>query len=572
MMISCVQSSLDRRISDLSLALLHVATVFSAFLCPVSAQEMDEPTERSDRQSPTDGTPQQTPLPHGMLLSQPSSQSRPELKYMGLFVSRAVESNLSATGLLDDQLVGRLYGDNGSTTLDEGRTYVEQRYLSFFDYQPLSVNHRARLKAGFEVDFTYGDSANSVGSNTGGAINGDQVNLQTKRLLVELDLSKNLQLVVGLQPLSDSAFNPTTANPHDLLSGGGRLLFWGTDASGLSLFGRWGDHRARASLFHLNLNEAAESDDIFLSMVDAEFKVTFDSSFGVHLWHLTDQSGARAGGVDSSISKYTGTTFLELGPDLADAELFWGGLDYSYNRGRRGGRLSLDLAAFFSAGWFSIKQGDCRDGEEDARCPKDQNGEVPTFNDQEADVLGLLLDGQLAYRWGRGDWDLIALTAIYATGDNSPLDRTLSSPITGNSFGTPGALFAHHRALLLFPDPRSVNRHVGVVYDPGNLGYGLQAFTLSGSGDLIAELINLKFGFAFATTAATPVDSASRIIGAEINTELSYRVAPFLWLGVHGATARLGRFLESASRVPTSPIPESNQPWTLAMSLTWLQL
>lgn len=511
------------------------------------------------------------PLPREISLSGVDSAQR-ELSFLGLFSSRSVYSNLSATGLLDDQLIGRLYGDNGSTTLDEGRLFFEQRALGFLTYQPTSVNGRARLKVGFEIDFTFGDSANTAGSNAGGAINGDQVNLQTKRLLVELDLKPNMQLVVGLQPLSDSAFNPTRADPYDLLNGGGRLMFWGTDAAGVSLFGKWGEKYARLSMFTLNLNEAAKADDVLLWMADSQFRLSLDFTLGAHAWLLSDRSGVKAGGVDSAIAEYTGATTLDLGPDQADALLTWIGVDLSYNRARRGGRISADLAAFVNIGRFDVLSGECRDGMGDLRCPRDQNGQTTPYDSSDADLLALLFDFQLGYRWGRGDWDAVTLGILYATGDNQPRDRVLSSPVTGNAFGTPGGLFAHHRMLLLFPDPRSVNRHVGLVYDPGNLGYGLQALTSAISGDIIAEVLNLKVGLGYAASAALPLDSGERPIGMEGNLELIYRIAPFFWIGAHAAVARQGRFLESADRVPVSSLPQGDRPWMSALSITWIQL
>ena len=488
---------------------------------------------------------------------------RDELKFLGVFSSKATLTNVNATGLLTNQVVGRLYSDlNGTTTQREGRGFTESRALAFFDYQPQSVNGRARLKAGFEVDFTFGDAANGVGGNAGGAVNGDQVNIQTKRLLMELDLVSGLTLVVGLQPLADSAFNPTQADPFDLLLGGGRLMFWGTDAAGVSLFGRRGDHVARLSLFHLNINDASEDDDTLLWMADAQLQLTGELTAGLHAWLLRDRSGVKGGGVDSlAQSRYLGTTPLNMGVDSAHATLGWLGADVSLNRARRGGRLSLDVAAFMNVGSFDVVPGDCR-----ARdlCDEPLDPTAP-------DLVAFFLDAQLGYRWGVGDGDAVTLGALYATGDDDPDDRTLSSVVTGNSFGTPGALFAHHRTLLLFPDPRSVNRHVGVVYDPGNLGYGLQALMFAASADLLPETLNLKVGAAYAAAAALPLDAPSRAIGAELNAELLYRPAPFLWLGAHAGVVRLGRFLESPARAPT-PLPSSDTPWTAALSVTWVQL
>jgi len=493
---------------------------------------------------------------------------REELRFLGVFASKATLTNVNATGLLTNQVVGRLYSEqNGTTTSAEGRGFMESRALGFFDYQPQSVNGRARLKAGFEVDFTFGDAANGVGGNAGGAVNGDQVNLQTKRLLVELDLAAGLTLVVGLQPLADSAFNPTQADPTDLLLGGGRLVFWGTDASGVSLFGRRGDHVARLSLFHLNINDASEDDDTLLWMGDAQLQLTGDLTAGLHAWLLRDRSGPKGGGVDSlAQSRYVGGTPLSLGVDSAHATLGWLGADVSLNRARRGAPLSLDLAAFMNMGSFEVVPGACRAARVPCAAPP-----LDARPEAAPDLVAFFVDAQLGYRWGAGDGDAVTLGVMYATGDNNPEDRTLSSVVTGNAFGTPGALFAHHRALLLFPDPRSVNRHVGVIYDPGNLGYGLQAVMGSASADLLPETLNLKAGAAYAAAAALPLDAPARAIGVELNAELLYRPAPFLWLGAHGGAVRLGRFLESAARAP-SALPTSRAPWTAALSLTWVQL
>jgi len=561
--------------------LAHTPLLLALLLCATQLYaepaDLEAPPKVGEAQSPAQTTQPKLPLPPSVsslsLGSRPSSWGalppRQELKYLGLFSSKATLSNVTATGLFDDQLVGRLYGDNGSTTQADALPIFESRALAFFDYQPQSVNGRARLKAGFEVDFTFGDSANTPGTNSGGAINGDQVNLQTKRLSLELDLLSGLTLVVGLQPLADSAFNPTTADPYDLMLGGGRLMFWGTDAAGVSLFGRRGEHVARLSYFTLNVNKASEDDDVTLLMLDAQLQLPALTSLGLHAWTLSDRSKAQAGGVDSSLPTYTGATPLALAPDTADAWVSWLGLDLSHNRARRGGSFSVDLALFMNFGTFTPTPGVCREG---GRCPQQVGVAIAPFDPREASLLAFFGDFQLGYRYGQGDGDALTLGLIYATGDDRPDDRVLSSVVTGNAFGTPGALFAHHRALLLFPDPRSINRHVGVVYDPGNLGYGLAALSAAGSVDLLPELLNAKLGCVTARSAATPQDTQERFIGAELNAELLYRPAPFLWLGFHTGVARLGRFLESSARVPTSPIPSDNRPWSASLSVTWVQL
>ena len=192
---------------------------------------------------------------------------------------------------------------------------------------------------------------------------------------------------------------------------------------------------------------------------------------------------------------------------------------------------------------------------------------VPCFADPEdEEVRDILIDLEAAWRWGRASGDVLSLELMYASGDDTPDDRTVSSVVTGNAYGVPGALHATHRSLLLFPDSRVVNRQVAVVYDPGNLGYGVTAAFLNGSVDVIDETLTLKLDYALAAAAAQPTDG-DRFIGQELNGEVLYRPMPFLWFGAHAAIVRLGTFLEG--RVNDDPLPDG-RPWVGYLTMTWV--
>jgi hypothetical protein len=481
-----------------------------------------------------------------------------ELSFVGIFAARTTVTNIVPTSpLLNDQLVGRLLGPY-ATTDDSAHAFTEQRAIGFLDYSPLLLGGRAHLKAGFEVDFTYGDTANTAGANRGGAINGDTVNLQTKRLLADIELSEGLRLVVGLQPLSDSAYDPTRALPSTLMHGGGHLLFWGTDAAGINLYGRWGAHAARVGVFELYSNSALDEDGVTLLMADWALPVAWATEIGLHAWHLVDYAGRQGPtllgiGPGSQLADGNGAAPLTLGPEVQgyDLHLTWLGADVSLNRWLQGDRFSLSAAAFVNIGQFTLE---ARPGSEITQA-------TPS-------LLGVLLDAELGWRWGRTDGDALTLEGLYVSGDDTPGDGVLSSPVTGNVYGTPGALHVSHRSLLLFADPRAVNRHVGLVYDPANLGYGVMAAFLNGSTDLVPHRLNLKLGLAMAGAAAQP-KGGDRFIGVEGNVELMYRPMAFLWFGAHAAKARLGTFLEG--RVSERPLPAGN-PWVSYLSVTWVAL
>ncbi len=504
------------------------------------------------------------PLPAAPVAEASVERDSSTWRYTGVYLARATRTNVVGTSrLTEGQVVGRLFGPNGTTTDEDAHSYVEQRYLGFIEHAPAYLDGRARLKAAFEIDFSFGDASNTSGPNRGGGINGDTVNLQTKRLLADVALGGGVRLVVGLQPLADSAHDPTRVHPNVLLHGGTHLSFWGTDAAGANLFGRWGQVAARIGWFNLYANAGGPDDDVQLFMADAEAEVMRAVRVGLHGWWLRDRSrgaGTALGtGPGSGLAGYNGASPLPLGPDVAESDSFWFGVDASYERWLAAGPVSVSGFAIANYATFDVER-----GLPDERRPP----EAAPYDSTDADLFGVMADLELGWRWGATDGDVVSLEGLYASGDDRPDDRTLSNVLTGNDWGIPGALHATHRSLLLFPDARSVNRHVALVYDPGNLGYGLVAGFANAAMDLVPHRLNLKLGAALAGAAAKPAQG-ERMIGLEGNVELSWRPMPLLWFGAHGAVVRWGRFLED--RVEGDALPAA-RPWTAYLSLTWVQI
>ena len=82
-----------------------------------------------------------------------------ELTFLAFFFSRAELSNIyPENGMLNGQLIGRLFGPNTSTTTAEDRSlFFEQRIIPFFVYEPQILDGFALLRASFELDWTWGD-------------------------------------------------------------------------------------------------------------------------------------------------------------------------------------------------------------------------------------------------------------------------------------------------------------------------------------------------------------------------------------------------------------------------------
>src|SRR5262245_24863768 len=165
-----------------------------------------------------------------------------QFRFLAYFLSRGEVTNVAPTNdLLQGRVVGRLFGPNTTTTTQGTSWLLEQRLIPFFIFEPKVLDHIARLRASFEINWTWGDASYGVGANFGGALSGRQINIETQNVEVEFTIKKRWFLNIGLQRLWD--------NPRDLYRSffqtasltSERLAFWASDAVGITLHGtQWG--------------------------------------------------------------------------------------------------------------------------------------------------------------------------------------------------------------------------------------------------------------------------------------------------------------------------------------------
>jgi hypothetical protein len=165
--------------------------------------------------------------------------------------------------------------------------------------------------------------------------------------------------------------------------------------------------------------------------------------------------------------------------------------------------------------------------------------------------------------------DRISFEALFTTGDgNGASDGTVGSVITGNVYGSPTAIYGNHRALLLFPDPKVVNRYYSAVHDISNMGYGVTGFFVNASHDFIPNKMMGKVGVATALSNVIPRNGGS-LIGTEVNAELTYTYKVFLSFGLSAAYMVMGSFYDSPDVTYNHMRPAQN-PWVVFATLTWL--
>ncbi|MCA9655193.1 MAG: hypothetical protein H6712_00125 [Myxococcales bacterium] len=498
-----------------------------------------------------------------------------DLTFFGYFFTRAEMTNVSPENdLFKGQIVGRLFGPNTTRTSKDRAVFLEQRFIPFFIYEPKVLSRHARIRASFEIDWTYGDVNNSAGGNFGSAFTADQVNLQTQNVEAEFDVpgTKHWYVDLGLQRLYDTALDPyRTVFEHMTLTGT-RLNFWGSDAVGVTVHGLAGGQKIKLGAYQLYENLIQKDDDVALFEAATDRHLGRGVHVGGHVRYLRDASSGAGGvgllgqGPASPLAGYTGAFRVPIpgGIESYRSHFVWTGADASYN-------------PLLTAGWWGASAYVVGNfGRMLAEDP-----ERPDHYDELFKVRGVAANARVALRYGRTPHDMVSLESAYTSGDADGItDGVYNGVITGNTWGAPGALMTSHGAYLLMPHAYVVNRFYAAVTDPSNLGFGLWSANLNASYDIVPNKLEVKVGGAVARSNIKPL-AGERFIGGELNGRITWRLRPLVAIEAHAAHLWLGGFFRSPEVLSASsdedlaagtPQALPRNPWTAFLSLRWLMV
>lgn len=483
-----------------------------------------------------------------------------EFQFIAYFFNKMVMNNVFAKNdFLKGQTVGRLFGGNTTTTSGFQTFYFEQRILPFIIYQPKLLDGRALLRMSFEIDWTWGDASYGTGGNFGSAISADQVNIQTQNVELELIPFKRWAVNLGLQRLYDTPYNPYRTFFNTMTYTGYRLAFWGTDAVGISVRHDRDFTRYKAGYYQLYENNIQQKDDVVLYewMMEKDWTPTWRQ--GISVWYVNDRGNGEGGvsilgqGLNSLLSFYNGTFRFPLGNTPQEpykADIYWVGTFWNCNPEFTLGRGLLTGFLVHNFGKVHVK--------------KKNLGWQKT-----AGISGFAANLRTGYRYGQTAQDAVTLDLLYTTGDNDTLsDGKYSGIITGNTWGSPAAIFISSGSYLLFSHGNVVNRYIAAIGDLSNMGLGVVGGTANLEKSIIPHKLAIKLGAAAAWSQFAP-PRGGRFMGNELNFRLDFRPKVFMNVELHGAYLWLGKFYES-SLVNSGADKKPHDPWTVFLDLKWL--
>lgn len=486
------------------------------------------------------------------------TKANKEFQAFVLSYTQAVAQNYSPENdLLKGQIVGRLFGGN-TTTTNNGKVakYFEQRTLPFFVYSPKIFDGRATLRAAFEIDWTWGDVSYGTGGNTGAAFSADQVNIQTQNLEFEYRISPRWAVNAGLMRLYDTPHDTYRTGFDKFITTGYRLGYWGSDAAGITVRKDADMYKFKAGWYKLYENNVELVDDVTLYELNGQVTVNDLWNVGGSVYYLADYSNGKGGvsilgqGLRSNLNGYNGTYQFPLSPDPYRADIFWVGSYFSRNED-----FMRDRVLF--TGFVNSNLGNVRQSVDGGDYEKT------------LDIAGFAANGRLGYRYGQTTQDVITADLVYSSANKKGIsDGKYTGVITGNTWGSPGAVFIGHGGYLIFPHGNVVNRYVAAVPDLSNMGYGVTGGTVNFSKDLIPHKFSGKIGGAWAMANQKPT-GGGEFIGWEVNTKWVYNLGAYFSLELHAAYMGLGDFYDStATNGNVSVRPEN--PWTAFMGCRWL--
>jgi hypothetical protein len=407
--------------------------------------------------------------------------------------------------------------------------YVEERLRLKFSFGEENVKAVWFLETDFSA---FGDSAGSAtpgaaARNSGAALGGDKVNLETKNIYIWFKLpNTSLDFTVGLVSQTD---------------GYAGLLYGGADMAGIFMTGKYEPVTYKLGWARLYENSSSKTDDMTLYVAEVNFVPTKDSKMGVNLYLLQDDTGKIAGNLPYG----SGTVPSNIGSSAIpnSKEVYNLGINGTFNAG------PVTLTGFAFYNWGTV----------DFLAPSTES---------DIDINGYALDLRADMKIGPGKG---FIEGIYISGGDNNASEYKSIITLSDVNASPGGNSAFSRTdmMILLANGDAINTAQSFIgssgvaqsqagpgnTSPGNGGRGMWHIGAGYTMPLAKQLTG-KFGIGYlAATELQKTDengttASSRKkgtgMGTEVNANVNYNIMKGLDFGIYGAYAWVGDFFKSS--------------------------
>ncbi len=421
-----------------------------------------------------------------------------ETKLSGFYSLTAVSDNFAAT----KNYIGTLTDNNKSEVVFDQRLRMK---LNTKINESLSFTYYA------EVDMQFGDSQYSNGRNDGGALGGDNANLESKHAFVDIKLpDTNHAFRFGLQGFADN---------YD-------YAFFGADMAGAKFNTTVANTDLTLAYFKLDSGDFSKSDDLNMLAVQTKLKPSDSLALGADYYYLQNQ------GNGSAYGSFFGTTDIDAVQAFNTSSASWSGQRTEMDLHYLGGHAEYKIDNIVISGWVNANVGSA-----------DLNGALGKL-----DVAGYA--GTL-----KASTDLnglkLNMRGTFFSSDDDLTDGDADFVI--NPLATESFAFATDGFMIMTPDINwnSIGQYGFAMVDSAWAGYGLAAINLTASYKPTANT-NIHGGIGYFASledklaALDPrTDRAGTTLGTEIFLRASYNMLENLDLSINGAYATLGDFYDN---------------------------
>jgi len=410
-----------------------------------------------------------------------------EHQFSGAFTVYSDNSNFNGSRAGQYYYVPQLFEKNAPTA-----NYIESRARLGYTAK---ANDDIKFVSLFELDYNYwGNSSYTEARGGGGALGSDTVNVETKHLYLDANVSKNTNVKLGMQGFDD-AF---------------KGVFVGADMAGILVSHSYSNASASVGAFRWNDNSLNNSSapkalgrqtrDFIV--VDGKYNLSKETKIGAAYYFMKDNS------------KYDYTYGIQT---AADSSIHMIGVNAETTAG------PLSLNGFIAA----------------------QFGEVELAKkDLSAYAASLGASVKVGKGTLRGD-------LLYATGDDGK-DNDKSHAFQSVAYESG---YYANEMVILGRDKNAFTLDNAVVYDANNQNRGV-VFLSTGYDFPLSDKLNCSanLGFAWTDTNRTG-DNGNQFLGTEINAELAYKVVDSITLSARGAYVFLGDFYKNVATNGTPDDP-----------------